>query len=318
MQPCINYVIHFQNVIHRHKIFTVSKLFLKTIHFDRSTTAHTPGVITAGSDKLYLSDEILALYICICCSSYVFFSEVSRSASDSGEMDITPREVLEEFKCPVCVEYMTPPIPMCQNGHNICNTCRQKVNRCPTCRQQFSESRCWLLENIIQIMKYRCQYYKDGCEFVSTTEFIKFHEADCPHRPFNCPFSVVVTKIFCWRGHISGMWGHIWGEDTALALPEATKFVFTLDCTGPGPLNRTPSAWDETFSLVFRVINCTLPIKIGSVQFFSYRLWIGCIYGFTTVVSCNVEMRGGKTLPDSQGNMKSVDILNCSCQHINL
>jgi E3 ubiquitin-protein ligase SIAH1 len=52
-------------------------------------------------------------------------------------MDITSREVLEELKCPVCVEYMMPPIPMCQNGHNICNTCRQKVNQCPTCKEEF-------------------------------------------------------------------------------------------------------------------------------------------------------------------------------------
>ena len=64
-------------------------------------------------------------------------TEVSMSTARRGEMDITSREVLEELKCPVCVEYMMPPIPMCQNGHNICNTCRQKVNQCPTCKEEF-------------------------------------------------------------------------------------------------------------------------------------------------------------------------------------
>ena len=118
------------------------------------------------------------------------------SASSIEELDIIPRAVLEEFKCPVCVEYMMPPIPVCQNGHNICNTCRQKVNQCPNCTQMFLESRCWLLENVIQKNKYRCQYYNEGCDFVSTAHFIKSHEAECRDLPFNCPFSVVVTKKF--------------------------------------------------------------------------------------------------------------------------
>jgi len=142
------------------------------------------------------------------------------STFGSGEMDDTSREILEELKCPVCLEYMTPPIPMCQNGHNICNSCRQKVNQCLTCRQQFSQSRCLLLKNIIQKMKFRCQYSPEGCEFISTFQFIKSHEASYPHRPFNCPFSVVVAKNCCWKGHISRMGDHIWYMHEILTLSE--------------------------------------------------------------------------------------------------
>jgi hypothetical protein len=199
------------------------------------------------------------------------------STSGSGERDITPREVLEELKCPVCDEYMTPPIPMCQNGHNICNTCRQRVNQCPTCRQQFLQSRCWLLENIIQKMKRRCQYYEEGCKFVSTSQFVKSHEADCPDRPFDCPFSVVVTKNFCWRGHISYMWAHMVRHET-LSLQGEGKFVFTVDCAQPVPLHRALHARDENFFLVCRVINMDLyccVLYVGPQESASqYTYWV--------------------------------------------
>jgi len=147
---------------------------------------------------------------------------------------------------------------MCQNGHNICNTCRQKVNHCPTCRQQFSQSRCKLLENVIQKMKYRCQYYTEGCEFVGTAQVITSHEAECLHRPFSCPFSVAVTKHFCWSGHISGMWGHICYEHAALTVLGEGKFVFRVDCAEPGPLLRALPVRGETFFVVCRLINMDL------------------------------------------------------------
>ena len=180
------------------------------------------------------------------------------STARRGEMDITSTKVLEELKCPVYVEYMMPPIPMCQNGHSICNTCRLKVNQCPTCKEEFLESRCWILENIIQKMKYPCKYYKKGCEFVSTAQFIKYHEAECPDRPFSCPFSVVVTKNFCWRGHLSDMWGHILCEHTAFAKAGRRKFVLTVDCAEPGLLHRALDSRGETFFVVWRVIKMDL------------------------------------------------------------
>ena len=214
------------------------------------------------------------------------------STSGSGEMDDTSRKILAELKCPVCVvEYMTPPIPMCQNGHNICNTCRQKVKKCPTCRQQFLESRCWLLENIIQKIKYCCQYSTKGCEFVSTAQFIKSHEAHCPDRPFKCPFSVVVAKNVCWGGHISGMWDHILDKHKALTVPGEPKFVFTVDCAGPGPLHRALHAWGDTFFMVCRVINrdlycCVLyvgPEKWASLYNYSMTIMKRNEDGYATV-----------------------------------
>jgi hypothetical protein len=127
-------------------------------------------------------------------------------------------------------------------------------------------------------MKFRCQYYTEGCDYVYSAQFIKSHEANCPHRPFNCPFSVVVTKNCCWRGHINAMWDHILCEHTALAPSEAAKFVFTIDCAEPGPLHRTLSAWGETFFLVCRVTNMDLYCCVLYVSpqegAFLYKYWV--------------------------------------------
>jgi len=180
------------------------------------------------------------------------------STLGGGEIDITSRDVLEELKCPVCVEFMMPPIPMCQNGHNVCNTCRQKVNQCPTCKVEFLESRCWILENIIQKIKYRCQYYVNGCDFVSTAQFIKSHEAECPDRPFNCPFAVVVTKNFCWKGHIHDMWDHILCQHRALAEAEGKIFILTVDCAEPGLLHQAVDSSANIFFIVWKVIDMDL------------------------------------------------------------
>jgi hypothetical protein len=99
--------------------------------------------------------------------------------------------------------------------------------------------------------------YNEGCAFLSAAEFTKSHEAECRDRPFNCPFSVVVTKNSCWRGHISGLWSHILCKHTALAEPKE-KFVLTVDCAEPGPLHRALHAKCETFLMVCRVINVDL------------------------------------------------------------
>lgn len=39
------------------------------------------------------------------------------------------------FECPVCLEYILPPIWQCKGGHLVCSNCRPKLNNCPKCRR---------------------------------------------------------------------------------------------------------------------------------------------------------------------------------------
>jgi E3 ubiquitin-protein ligase SIAH1 len=104
--------------------------------------------------------------------------------------------LLSELECPVCVEYMLPPIELCGNGHNICSGCKSKLKECPTCRQPFVNIRNLALENIARKVKYPCTNRKFGCKETCFLDFITDHQAVCAYAPYVCPF--VDEKTCAW------------------------------------------------------------------------------------------------------------------------
>ncbi|UYV68355.1 SIAH2 [Cordylochernes scorpioides] len=52
----------------------------------------------------------------------------------SGPTSPPPADLASLFECPVCFDYVLPPILQCVNGHLVCAACRLKLLRCPTCR----------------------------------------------------------------------------------------------------------------------------------------------------------------------------------------
>ncbi|KDR06088.1 E3 ubiquitin-protein ligase SINAT5 [Zootermopsis nevadensis] len=82
------------------------------------------------------------------------------------------------------------PIPMCENGHSVCKTCRQNLLNCPVCREQFSNMRCFLLENMTRKMRHPCKYYNRGCPKAFYLQRSEKHEDQCQHQPFKCPFQL--------------------------------------------------------------------------------------------------------------------------------
>ena len=55
---------------------------------------------------------------------------VAASPSGAGSNN----ELAALFECPVCYDYVLPPILQCQSGHLVCSSCRSKLTCCPTCR----------------------------------------------------------------------------------------------------------------------------------------------------------------------------------------
>jgi E3 ubiquitin-protein ligase SIAH1 len=106
-------------------------------------------------------------------------------------MDDLPRALdkalLRELECPVCMEYMVPPINLCTNGHNVCSMCRESVQCCPTCRDELLCTRNVALENIARSQKYPCANRESGClEFFSIEDIAK-HHAVCVYGKIKCP-----------------------------------------------------------------------------------------------------------------------------------
>ena len=115
--------------------------------------------------------------------------------------DLSPAlgEVLpSDLACPVCMQYMVPPIELCTKGHNICSKCRQRVQHCPTCRSEFLETRNVALENIARRQKYPCANRQNGCLDLLSVEHIAKHQAVCVYGKIKCPLHSF--KRCSWKG----------------------------------------------------------------------------------------------------------------------
>ncbi|KAJ4451969.1 hypothetical protein ANN_03453 [Periplaneta americana] len=94
---------------------------------------------------------------------------------------------MSELECPVCFNYMHPPIKTCQNGHCICNNCKRNVIVCPVCRGKFLSVRNVVFENI-------------------ANHFLSF---DRPTAPFFCPLHDVNRFRCRWEGSLPELRDHI-------------------------------------------------------------------------------------------------------------
>jgi E3 ubiquitin-protein ligase SIAH1 len=105
------------------------------------------------------------------------------------------RGLLTELECPVCMEYMLPPIELCENGHNICPNCKPKLQQCPTCRRPFANIRNVALEKMARQIEYPCSYWRYGCTKMVNLDVKNKHERICPYNQYNCPLTKVMYAL---------------------------------------------------------------------------------------------------------------------------
>ena len=123
-------------------------------------------------------------------------------------MDTLSKDFLQELECPVCMEYMLPPITLCENGHSVCNTCRQKLHKCPVCKGQFMKIRNLILESLAGKVHYPCKFQEHGCQLTFQLEEITTHQQECLHGHYKCPF--FMTQVGCtWDGPSAHIVTHI-------------------------------------------------------------------------------------------------------------
>ncbi|PSN35343.1 hypothetical protein C0J52_22151 [Blattella germanica] len=103
-------------------------------------------------------------------------------------MDPLPKVLLHEIQCLTCVQYMTPPIKMCFNGHNICKDCRHNIEKCPVCRGNLADIRNLTAESMSRLITHPGVNKKFGCTGHFLLDFKEEHEKKCLFRPIDCPF----------------------------------------------------------------------------------------------------------------------------------
>jgi E3 ubiquitin-protein ligase SIAH1 len=126
--------------------------------------------------------------------------------------------LLRQLECPVCMEYMRPPITLCANGHNICNICKENVPHCPTCRGQFLNIRNVALENVAIEAEYPCVYRKYGCTEIYKLDSIGRHQEKCQYIPQPCPVIKLNLGTCTWTGISSNMKSHLMDEHTDISV----------------------------------------------------------------------------------------------------
>ncbi|XP_028036399.1 uncharacterized protein LOC114247601 [Bombyx mandarina] len=92
--------------------------------------------------------------------------------------------LLRLLECPVCLEWMEPPIAQCRRGHLVCVRCRSRLNACPVCRTVFSSVRNRAMEGVAEMLRYPCRH---GCGREVRLRRRAPHEASCAARRYHCP-----------------------------------------------------------------------------------------------------------------------------------
>jgi E3 ubiquitin-protein ligase SIAH1 len=118
-------------------------------------------------------------------------------------------EHLEELECPVCKQYMTSPIKMCENGHNMCGGCTERLSECPTCRAKFNNFRNVSLEKFAATVLYPCKNWEAGCKDTFTMDNRNKHLSVCLYRSRKCPVSIISSEDCSWAGILSNLEAHI-------------------------------------------------------------------------------------------------------------
>lgn len=137
--------------------------------------------------------------------------------------------LLQELECPVCKEYMVPPIILCNNGHNLCCNCRITLENCPICKGPFLKVRNLSLESLSHETLYPCKNNKRGCPRILTKQSAKYHISECMFDIHKCPFEKISGTGCGWAGSLEMMKEHVErAHKGSCVQPASQKFKSVL------------------------------------------------------------------------------------------
>jgi len=169
------------------------------------------------------------------------------------------QSLLSELECPVCMEYMVPPIILCVNGHSVCDICMPKIPHCPSCRHQFLNTRNVALEKLARQVKYPCSYQKYGCEEVFVNDTVLEHQHRCHYSPQTCPVYRLPNVKCSWCGIYDDIKEHLMDEHRGECYEYVGGTFRVLRNIEPYMiLSRFVFALNEVFFLRFQATNGTL------------------------------------------------------------
>ena len=105
-------------------------------------------------------------------------------------------DLKRNLECPVCLSLpKSTPIYQCENGHIICNACRERVSHCPQCNMLLGKIRCLTAESFIDSFFIPCPFAKHGCDAWLQHEQEDEHKKSCEFRETRCPIDNCNQKM---------------------------------------------------------------------------------------------------------------------------
>ncbi|RWS25053.1 E3 ubiquitin-protein ligase SIAH1-like protein [Leptotrombidium deliense] len=151
----------------------------------------------------------------------VFVQQQQQSSSTSRPQT---SDLTSLFECPVCFDYVLPPILQCQNGHLVCASCRQKITCCPTCRVPISSNiRNLPMEKLASTMMFPCKYSSSGCNISLLHTDKPEHEDSCEFKPYSCPCPGSSCK---WYGPLEQVMPHLMHQHKSITTLQGEDIVF--------------------------------------------------------------------------------------------
>ncbi|XP_023018976.2 uncharacterized protein isoform X2 [Leptinotarsa decemlineata] len=118
--------------------------------------------------------------------------------------------LLLELECPICTNYMIPPIFMCAIGHSLCGNCKQNISMCPSCRIELKDNRNFSLEKVTDHVLFPCKLREYGCFFVGKIKELNAHELICQALDTTETECYIKYLSPCnWKGRHSEVISHI-------------------------------------------------------------------------------------------------------------
>ncbi|XP_003799917.1 E3 ubiquitin-protein ligase SIAH1-like [Otolemur garnettii] len=152
-------------------------------------------------------------------------SERPPSQSEPALPDTTASscELASLFLCPVCFDYVLPPILQCGRGHLVCGNCRQQLTSCPICQGPLGSVRNLAMEKLANSVLFPCQYAPAGCGITLPPVEKADHEGLCEFRPYSCPCPGVSCQ---WQGSLEAVMPHLLQQHAYLKAIQGEKTVF--------------------------------------------------------------------------------------------
>lgn len=192
--------------------------------------------------------------------------------------------ILCEFECPVCAEYMHPPIRQCVVGHSICERCYDQIENCPTCRSAKGNCRSYALESLHSKLRFPCRNKSLGCKIELGGSLIQKHEEICEHGPLACPLRVINNCP--WRGYLHETFHHCLEEHSHNTFDAPVQELACKDLIRESGASSKSlyhimiKAYEELFKVVLNIDFGTGIMKWGVVHMKSRNAKQAAKYGF--------------------------------------